>query len=199
MRNWRLGPPRGNNQTGTGTRNAERTSMMSSRSRSLIQWFLVAVCLAFAPGRAHAHAHPQNNYLDYKSPDWYFLGKYEYNPKENYEVTPHKAVGTIPADVLALSGKKLRIYGILKPLDLKDGYATHFVLIATVDVCGFGVTPRINERIDVLMAPGTKWKAYASNGLDLEASVFGTFTIKEVLDKDNQVLDLYHLVADKIE
>jgi hypothetical protein len=61
------------------------------------------------------------------------------------------------------------------------------------------VTPRINERIDVVMAPGTRWKAYASNGLDLEASVFGTFTIKEVLDKDDQVLDLYHLVADKIE
>lgn len=171
--------------------------MMSSPSRSLTQRLLLTVCLALASSPAIAQNN--NNYLDYKSPDWYFLGKYEYNPKENYEVTPHKAVGTIPADVLALGGKKLRIYGILKPLDLKDGYATHFVLIATVDVCGFGVTPRINERIDVLMAPGTKWKAYASNGLDLEASVFGTFSIKEVLDKDNQVLDLYHLVADKIE
>jgi hypothetical protein len=161
------------------------------------QLLLVTLCLALAPSSSFAQAAP--NYLDYKNPDWYFLGKYEYNPKENYEVTPHKATGTIPADVQALSGKKLRIYGILKPLDLKDGYATHFVLIATVDVCGFGVTPRINERIDVTMAPGTKWKAYASNGLDLEASVFGTFTIKEVLDKDNQVLDLYHMVADKIE
>jgi hypothetical protein len=169
--------------------------MMSSPSPALARRLLLTLCLALASSRAIA----QNNYLDYKSPDWYFLGKFEYNPKENYEVTPHKAVGTIPADVLALHGKKLRIYGILKPLDLKDGYATHFVLIATVDVCGFGVTPRINERIDVLMAPGTKWKAYASNGLDLEASVFGTFTIKEILDKDNQVLDLYHLVADKIE
>jgi hypothetical protein len=162
----------------------------------------LAALIALRLGAASISAiEPQapTNYLDYKSPDWYFLGKYEYNPKENYEVTPHKAVGTIPADVMALSGKKLRIYGILKPLDLKDGYATHFVLIATVDVCGFGVTPRINERIDVNMVPGTRWKAYASNGLDLEASVFGTFTIKEVLDKDNQVLDLYHLVADKIE
>jgi len=168
---------------------------MSSPSRSLIPLVLATVCLALASGVVTA----QTNYLDYKSPDWYFLGKYDYNPKENYEVTPHKAVGTIPADVLALNGKKLRIYGILKPLDLKDGYATHFVLIATVDVCGFGVTPRINERIDVMMAPGRKWKAYASNGLDLEVSVFGTFTIKEILDKDNQVLDLYHLVADKIE
>ena len=156
---------------------------------------LIAVCVAIATAAARV----QTNYLDYKSPDWYSLGKYEYNTRENYEVTPHKAVGTIPADVLALGGKKLRIYGILKPLDLKAGYATHFVLIATVDVCGFGVTPRINERIDVNMAPGTKWKAYASNGLDLEASVFGTFMIKEVLDKDSQVLDLYHLVADKIE
>src|SRR5262245_45582963 len=118
---------------------------MSLPSRSLILLLLVTVCVALAPGRAHAQ---QPNYLDYKSPDWYFLGKFEYNPKENYEVTPHKATGTIPADVQALSGKKLRIYGILKPLDLKDGYATHFVLIATVDVCGFGVTPRINERID---------------------------------------------------
>jgi hypothetical protein len=168
---------------------------MSSSSRSLKQLLLVTVSLALASAAGIA----QSSYLDYKSPDWYFLGKFEYNPKENYEVTPHKAIGTIPADVLALNGKKLRIFGILKPLDLKDGYATHFVLIATVDVCGFGVTPRINERIDVVMAPGTKWKAYASNGLDLEASVFGTFTIKEILDKDNQVLDLYHLVADKIE
>jgi len=163
-------------------------------SRSLVT-LAIAACLTIASAAAVA----QTNYLDYKSPDWYFLGKYEYNPKENCEVTPHKAVGTIPADVLALSGKKLRIYGILKPLDLKDGYATHFVLIATVDVCGFGVTPRINERIDVKMAPGTKWKVYASNGLDLEVSVFGTFTIREVLDKGNQVLDLCHLVADKIQ
>ena len=164
--------------------------------RSLIRTAVVAVCLAVATVAVWAQA---QNYLDYKSPDWYFLGKYEYNPKENYEVTPHRAVGTIPKDVLALTGQKLRIYGILKPLDLKDGYATHFVLIATVDVCGFGVNPRINERIDVNMAPGKKWKAYASNGLDLEASVFGTFSVKEVLDKQDRVLDLYHLVADKIE
>ena len=63
--------------------------------------------LPFASSRGIAQ---QPNYLEYKSPDWYFLGKFEYNPKENYEVTPHKAAGTIPADVLALSGKKLRIY-----------------------------------------------------------------------------------------
>src|SRR6187399_2013685 len=104
---------------------------MPSPARTTKQVLLVTACLALASLGVIA----QNNYLDYKSPDWYFLGKYEYNPKENYEVTPHRAVGTIPKDVLALTGQKLRIYGILKPLDLKDGYATHFVLIATVDVC----------------------------------------------------------------
>ena len=43
---------------------------MSSPSRSLKQRLLLTMCLALASSRGIA----QNNYLEYKSPDWYFLG-----------------------------------------------------------------------------------------------------------------------------
>jgi len=135
----------------------------------------------------------------YKTPDWFFFAKYEYNHDENYEVTPHQTVGRIPADILAMDGKKIMIYGILTPLDFDKGYATKFILIATVDVCGYGVTPRINEWMDVQMAPGAKAKVQNAAGLAMEGTVYGTFSIKEVVDKDHKVLVLYHMVADKVQ
>jgi hypothetical protein len=138
-------------------------------------------------------------FTTYKTPDWFFFAKFEYNHDENYEVTPHKTTGRIPADILAMDGKKIMIYGILTPLDFDKGYATKFILIATVDVCGYGVTPRINEWMDVQMAPGAKAKVQNAAGLAMEGTVYGTFTIKEVVDKDNKVLVLYHMVADKIQ
>src|SRR5437588_6044957 len=95
---------------------------------------------------------------EYQTPDWFFCANYEYNHAENYEPTPHKQVGTIPASVKAMDGKKVAIYGILTPLDFNVGYATKFILVATVDVCGYGVNPRINEWMDVQMAPGQKAK-----------------------------------------
>jgi hypothetical protein len=161
--------------------------------RRLVHRLFGVACVIAATIAGRAQAPP------YQTPDWFFFAKYEYNSKENYEPTPHKAVGTIPADVKAMEGKKVAIYGILTPLDFKDGYATRFILIATVDVCGYGVNPRINEWMDVQMVPGQKAKIRNIPGLAPEGTVYGTFSIKEEVDKDGKVLSLYHMVADKIQ
>jgi hypothetical protein len=160
----------------------------------------LALLMLGAPARVAAQA-PQASqaFQTYKTPDWFFFAKYEYNHEENYEVSPHKAVGTIPADIKAMDGKKIMIYGILTPLDFKDGYATKFILVATVDVCGYGVNPRINEWMDVQMAPGLKAKVQNAPGLAMEGTVYGTFSLREVVDKSNRILSLYHMVADKVQ
>ena len=172
---------------------------MLSRFSSLARFYIVVVGLAALLAGTTDLAFAQGQY---QTPDWFFLGKFQYNPKENYEVTPHQYPGTIPPDILALNGKKVIIPGIPTPLDFKDGYATRFFFVGVIDACGFGTTPRINEWIDVVMKPGVKVKSdrFMVSGQQVEVNVYGTFSIKEEVDpKDKKVTALFHMVAEKLE
>ena len=172
---------------------------MFSRFSSSARFFTILLAVLSAP----VIGGPTLTYAQgYESPDWFFLGKFVYNPKENYEVTPHQFPGTIPADIKALDGKKVIIPGLPTPLDFKDGYATHFFFVGVIDACGFGTTPRINEWIDVEMMPGVKVKSdrFIASGGQMEVNVYGTFHLKEVVDpKDKKVLALYHVTAEKMQ
>lgn len=127
--------------------------------------------------------------------DFWFLGGYDYNPADAFNPSPKQAKNTIPANVLALNGKKVEIYGNILPLDYDSSGTTTFILNASVDACGFGGVPRINEWIYVSMKPGQKAKTY---GAGYEILVRGTFTVAEEVEKGH-VVGLYSIVADSVQ
>ena len=127
--------------------------------------------------------------------DFWFLGGYDYNPADAFNPSPKQAKNTIPANVLALNGKKVEIYGNILPLDYDSTGTSTFILNASVDACGFGGVPRINEWIYVAMKPGLKAKTY---GAGYEILVRGTFSIAEEVEK-GRLVGLYSIVADSVQ
>lgn len=127
--------------------------------------------------------------------DFWFLAGYDYNPAEAFDPSPRQAKNTIPANILALNGKKVEIYGNILPLDYDSSGTSTFILNASVDACGFGGVPRINEWVYVAMKPGQKAKTY---GAGYEILVRGTFSIAEEVEK-GRVVGLYSIVADSVQ
>lgn len=97
-----------------------------------------------------------------------------------FDPSPRQTRNTIPANILALNGKKVEIYGNILPLDYDSSGTSTFILNASVDACGFGGVPRINEWVYVAMKPGQKAKTY---GAGYEILVRGTFSIAEEVEK----------------
>ncbi len=127
--------------------------------------------------------------------DFWFLAGFDYNPNEPFEPSPKQVKNTIPANILALAGKKVEIYGNILPLDYDTSGTSTFILNASVDACGFGGVPRINEWVYVTMKPGQKAKTY---GAGYEILVRGTFSIAEEVEK-GRVVGLYSIVADSVQ
>jgi hypothetical protein len=127
--------------------------------------------------------------------DFWFLAGYDYNPSDPFDPSPKQVKNTIPATILSLQGKKVEIYGNILPLDYDSSGTSTFILNASVDACGFGGVPRINEWIYVSMKPGQKAKTY---GAGYEILVRGTFSIAEEVEK-GRVVGLYSIVADSVQ
>jgi hypothetical protein len=127
--------------------------------------------------------------------DFWFLAGFDYNPNEPFEPSPKQVKNTIPANILALNGKKVEIYGNILPLDYDTSGTSTFILNASVDACGFGGVPRINEWVYVAMKPGQKARTY---GAGYEILVRGTFSIAEEVEK-GRVVGLYSIVADSVQ
>ncbi len=127
--------------------------------------------------------------------DFWFLAGFDYNPSDPFDPSPKQVKNTIPATILALQGKKVEIYGNILPLDYDSSGTSTFILNASVDACGFGGVPRINEWIYVSMKPGQKAKTY---GAGYEILVRGTFSIAEEVEK-GRIVGLYSIVADSVQ
>jgi hypothetical protein len=128
----------------------------------------------------------------YRPVDFRALASYIYNPKAPFDMTPPRAGGSVPASVRVLHGQKIRITGNAMAIDYSSGFMTEFILNSSIDYCGFGAEPRINEWIYVRMAPGGKARIYT--GVELE--VAGTLTIREEVE-NGLVVGLYSIVADQ--
>lgn len=168
------------------------------RLRILAVAVLVAVGVLAAPVLAlgpQAGAKPGATKSGYMFLDFWFLAGFDYNPSEPFEPSPKAVKGTVPANILALQGKKVEIYGNILPLDYDSSGTSTFILNASVDACGFGGVPRINEWIYVTMKPGQKARTY---GAGYEILVRGTFQIAEEVEK-GRVVGLYSIVADAVQ
>lgn len=140
-------------------------------------------------------AKPGQSKSGYMFLDFWFLAGFDYNPNEPFEPSPKQVKNTIPANILALNGKKVEIYGNILPLDYDTSGTSTFILNASVDACGFGGVPRINEWVYVSMKPGQKAKTY---GAGYEILVRGTFSIAEEVEK-GRLVGLYSIIADSVQ
>lgn len=137
---------------------------------------------------------PKPSATGYLMIDWWRLGSFDYNPLDWDSPTPKRAGGLVPPYIRALSGQRVEIIGNILPLDFDGGGSHEFILNATVDACGFGGVPRINEWIHVAMKPGEKTRPFKPGE---EILVRGAFSVQEVIDRD-RVIGLYSMVADSV-
>jgi hypothetical protein len=127
--------------------------------------------------------------------DFWYLGSFDYNPKDLDTPTPRQVTGTIPAHIRALDGQRIEIAGNILPLDFDASGTAAFILNANVDACGFGGVPRINEWVHVKMKAGSKVRAAKPGDGIL---VRGTFHVAEQVEV-GRVVGLYSIVADGVE
>jgi hypothetical protein len=129
----------------------------------------------------------------YATVDFYAISNFDYNPQDKYDPTPKKAAGTIPDFVKGLNGKKISIYGNAMPLDLDKAGTNEFILNASIDACGFGGVPRINEWAYVSLPAGQKARLYPGD----EVVVKGTFYVEERIE-GGRIVGLYSIIADSV-
>ncbi len=111
------------------------------------------------------------------------LGNFDYDPDRG---------GNIPADVLALSGSKLRLTGYMIPMDQTDKI-TKFAMVPSLFACCFGQPPQIQHTI-VVSCPEGKSVAYYPD----ELSVEGILKVQEKKD-DGYVVSVFEMQADSVK
>lgn len=105
-------------------------------------------------------------------------------PAENREV--------IPAEIAALSGKRVSVSGFMLPLDFDGEGVTQFLLNANYDMCYFGAPTRPNDFIVVTMRDGRRTRF-----VHTPVVVFGTLEVGEER-KGDRVVSIYRLIGDAI-
>lgn len=100
--------------------------------------------------------------------------------------------GTIPPNILALDGKRVRLTGYMLPIRMVDGLVQDFLLLRNQMMCCYGRRPELNEWVVVRM----KGKGVPST-MDTPLSFYGTLHVGEFFE--NQVFEgLYRLDGEKI-
>jgi len=143
--------------------------------------------------RAYAQAVDQ-----YQKILFFDLANFAYNPAEPGEPEPHQVKNGIPANIKALDGKKIEIWGVVVPLDFEGGQTNEFMLAVSADVCGFGAIPRINEWMHVSMAGGRKIPLYATQSYTPLLKLRGVLHVKEDIE-DGRLVGLYDMTADSAD
>lgn len=103
-----------------------------------------------------------------------------------------KILGTIPPKILELDGKKVAVKGFLLPLKQAEGFTTEFLLLKDQSMCCFGMSPKVNEWIQVQM-PGKGVPARK----DELVVLCGTLHVGE-FKHSQQLAGVYRLEGDKL-
>jgi len=102
---------------------------------------------------------------------------------------PDDPPNAIPPEAKELDGKKIFIKGYIYPGLRKDGI-TEFLLVRDQGTCCFGGNPKITDRIQVALAPGSKGFEFTSNLFKI-AGKFRITEPKQAIDAKGIVF--YHL------
>lgn len=100
----------------------------------------------------------------------------------------------IPEKIRALNGKRVVIHGFMQPMDFSGGRLASFMLVGDMMDCCFGNMPRINDWIDVELAPPR------DVALNIYAPVVVTGTLEVGCKFLNGFVDsVYRLRAEKVQ
>ena len=88
------------------------------------------------------------------------LGNFDYDADKG---------GNIPADVVALSGTKIKLHGFMIPIDQAESI-TQFALVPSLFACCFGQPPQVQHTI-VCKAPAGKAVSYYPDELTIEGQL----------------------------
>ncbi len=131
--------------------------------------------------------------VKYDRLNWAVLASFEYELPDPLTLKNPMAVprpDVFPDKVKALNGRHVIAEGFMIPLDVTPNGASMFVLNPDVDVCMFGVPPRLTDWVLVTMPPGQR--ALVSH---LPTIVKGRLSVGEEI-RNGRVTSLYRIEAD---
>ena len=132
---------------------------------------------AKAPATA-ASAQPSDGTIDLT------FKKLEFDPGADYagkHVTSNMKV-TLPPEILALDGKRVRITGFLVPVLSTGGRIREFFVMVSQGSCCFGTAPRLFDFIDAKLPEGTDLK-----DLDIPAVFEGVLHVRKTPAEDEWI------------
>jgi hypothetical protein len=131
--------------------------------------------------------------IKYERLNWAMLASFDYEPPDPLTLKSGKAeprADIFPDTVKALHGRHVIAEGFIIPLDVTPSGASMFVLNPDVDVCMFGVPPRMNDWVLVTMPPGQR--VMVSH---LPTTVKGRFLVGEEIRR-GRVTSVYRIEAE---
>jgi hypothetical protein len=107
---------------------------------------------------------------------------------------PTPLTDQLPADILALDGKRIVIEGFMQPTTLDSaGKISEFLLMRDRTTCCFGGTPEIHHWMPVTTSNGLSWAA-----LGTPVRVSGVLTIADIRS-EGVVFGVYALAGEMVE
>jgi hypothetical protein len=121
---------------------------------------------------------------DFKTASFDELAGFDYALYAEETKTKH----VIPAEILALSGRKVAVDGYMMPIAYEAGGAKKFILMKTQFGCCYGATPKVNEWIEVTMEGG----AVAEYEQHVLTTAWGVLEVKPET-RDGMATSLYKM------
>jgi hypothetical protein len=131
--------------------------------------------------------------VKYERLNWALLASFDYelpDPLDGPSQPMQPRPEVFPEKVRALNGRHVVAEGFMIPLDVTPSGASMFVLNPNLDVCMFGVPPRLTDWVLVTMPPGQR--ALVSH---LPTTVKGRLWVGEEI-RNGRVTSLYRIEAE---
>ncbi len=132
---------------------------------------------------------------------WNTLAHFEYDaPSIDEEIDASlrrkKKKYPIPGFIERLNGAPVAVVGFMIPLDTNEAgdKATSFILARSQATCCYGITPKMNEWIYVIMDKGKEADAV----MDIPVTAFGVLSVGEEKKTDTG-WSLYRMSSDKVD
>lgn len=111
------------------------------------------------------------------------LGNFDYNEEDDK---------SIPADVRQLDGAKVKVDGVMLPLD-QAGRVTRFMLVNDMMSCCYGQAPKL-QNVALVEMPKDKWMAATTDRISIE----GTLKVSVKRD-DGFVMSIFEIQPTSIK
>lgn len=99
----------------------------------------------------------------------------------------------IPANILALNGKKLAVQGFMMPIEIKRNQVKSFLLVRNQMACCFGMMLGFNEWV-FIRCPEDKPADFVP---DVVITVYGTMEVGEEI-QDGAVMSIFRMRSDEV-